>query len=104
MNIDTPYATGNPLKGSLVGDIVPLTESVTIQLADLISTAQDTVGRLSITRDRLFGCPPPSPEPASRAGNAVSNSRSDELHAQLQALFGALHQASTLAAELQSRL
>lgn len=79
------------------------TDETMDRLAEMIKTADDTVCRLAVVRDRTFGC---SPENASGSGGPVPvpNGKADEISQALAGLADRLYRANSLAADLQSRL
>lgn len=81
-----------------------LTESISNQLSGIIGTLNDTVDRLSITRDRTFGSPPPSPDATKSNLQPVANGAANEISDKLSFARALALQAQDIASELQRQL
>lgn len=79
-----------------------LTDEVLNRLAGMIQTADDTIARLAVTRDRTFGCC--SDEECAGVTIPPPNGKANEIQQALDGLSQRLYRANALAAELQSRL
>lgn len=89
---------------TVLGDS-PLIERILERLNEMRTTAEDAVSRLATTRDRIFGCPPPSNATgANGPQKEIGTNRADELEVALSQVSTLLYSAQSLASELQQRI